>query len=165
MLEQVPQCRETPVMMPSLPRVRVTLNPVLPFDNGSFAIILSPGTTPLTWDFVSNYRDMEQAKAGSLQIRKTKIHRQHFNLTLKESRQHQSRNSSGRSAFGRQNTLSPQYYTGDPSLLLGLASLAILSWKQAVHSTFLTPQERKGSAVVCWPHSGLFKGSHLRNTP
>ena len=27
---------------------RVTLNPALPFDNGSFAITLSPGTTPLT---------------------------------------------------------------------------------------------------------------------
>lgn len=60
MLEQVPQCREMPVMMPSLPRVRVTLNPALRFDNGGFAIILSPGT-PLTWDLVSKWNKQRQA--------------------------------------------------------------------------------------------------------
>lgn len=150
MLEQVPQCREMPVMMPSLPRVRVTLNPALRFDNGGFAIILSPGT-PLTWNLVSNSRDVEQAKAGSLQIWKTKIHRQHSNRTLKESRLHRPRSSCGRNAFGRQNTLSPQHCTGDPSLLLCLALPATLPWKQAVHSTFShTPgEERQVCLLLC----------------
>lgn len=111
---------------------------------------------PCVWPeiVVSYYSNMEQAKAGSLQNCKTEIHWQHSNLTIEVSRQNKSRSINPGAAAVTillEGSRFSQLCSGDPSVLLGLASPAPFPRIQAAHSTFLTPshQDRSGRSVCC----------------